>query len=325
MAIDTVPAMSPLTVEVRDRQSPVAAWLSSTFPEAKEIQNQFRVAAGPQRILMPAGVAPGTQGAAIDFWLRMLADPQPSISLPLVGLMSGRVPCTRAGKELLAELADGARPTRLPNGGVELRMHPAAFTDRGEEWWARTCYALALLVELYRAFTVDGSRLHRLDEHSRAADLLELANAAEVADLIAMRQLAGENLLPALPDGAMATGMTFDGSADLAADADLIAGGVLVDFKAGQGRPPRADGTRAASLARTDIDQLLGYALMDYSDTYGLHSVAVYAVRFGHLAIWPLEELATRMGGKPLDLAELRTQFAHVLRNQLPPYQVRRG
>jgi len=119
--------------------------------------------------------------------------------------------------------------------------------------------------------------------------------------------------------------MTFDGSADLAGDADLIAGGMLVDFKAGQGGKPRADGTRAASLARTDLDQLLGYALMDYSDRYGLHTVGVYAVRFGYLAAWPLAELGQRMAGRPVDLAALRTEFAGVLRDQLPPYQTRRG
>jgi hypothetical protein len=132
------------------------------------------------------------------------------------------------------------------------------------------------MVELYRAAMVDNSRLQRLDENSRAADLLELANDAEVADLIAMRDLARERLIPALPTGTVATGMTFDGSADLAADADLIAGGVLIDFKAGQGGTPRKDGTRAASLGRTDIDQLLGYTMMDYSNAFGLHSVGVY-------------------------------------------------
>ncbi|MDI6105109.1 hypothetical protein QLQ12_41650 [Actinoplanes sp. NEAU-A12] len=47
--------------------------------------------------------------------------------------------------------------------------------------------------------------------------------------------------------------------------------------------------------------------------------------RFGHLAIWPLAELGPRMGSKPVDLAQLRPEFAHVPRNQLPPYQVRRG
>ena len=321
VAVDTLPDMSALTAEVRDRQSPVATWLSTTFPEFKE---QFRIAVS-RAILMPPSVAPGTQGAAIDFWLRMLTDPQPSIALPLLGLITGRVPCVRAGKELLAELASGARPTRLGGGDVELRMRPAGFADRGDEWWARVCFALALLVELYRASAVDGSRLHRLDERSRAADLLELANHAEVTDLIAMRDLAREKLLPALPKGLVTSGMTFDGSADLNADADLIVGGLLVDFKAGQGRAPRADGTRAASLARTDIDQLLGYTLMDYSDAYGLHSVAVYAVRFGYLAIWPLAELGPRMSGAPIDLAHLRTQFAGVLRNELPRYRARRG
>jgi hypothetical protein len=200
---------------VKDRQSPVAVWLSATFPQHKEIQTQFRIAAGPQRILMPAGVAPGTQGSAIDFWLRMLIDPQPSIALPLVGLLSGRAPCVRAGKELLSELAAGEPPQRTADGDVELRMRPAGFADRGDEWWARVCYALALLVELYRAAAVEHSRLMSLDARSGAADLLDLANDAEVADLVAMRDLAREQLVPALPAGPVATGMTFDGSADL--------------------------------------------------------------------------------------------------------------
>ncbi|MFI6783758.1 hypothetical protein [Micromonospora sp. NPDC050276] len=317
--------MSALTYEVKDRQSPVAAWLGVTFAQHKEIQAEFRVAAGPQRVVMPAGVAPGTQGAAIDFWLRMLVDPQPSIALPLVGLVSGRAPCLRAGRELLHELAAGESPHKTAGGEVELRMRTAGFADRGDEWWARVCYALALLVELYRAASVENSRLMRLNESSGSGDLLALANDVEVADLVAMRDLAVERLLPALPAGPVTTGMTFDGSADLAADADLVAGGMLVDFKAGQGGKPRADGTRAASLGRTDLDQLLGYALMDYSDRYGLHTVGVYAVRFGYLAAWPLAELGQRMGGRLVDLAALRKEFAGVLRDQLPPYQTRRG
>ncbi|MEV6348365.1 nitrilase-related carbon-nitrogen hydrolase [Actinoplanes sp. NPDC051851] len=63
--------MSALTAELKDRQSPVAAWLSTTFPECREVQDEFRKAAGAQRISMSAGAVPGTQGAAIDFWLRM--------------------------------------------------------------------------------------------------------------------------------------------------------------------------------------------------------------------------------------------------------------
>uniref|UniRef100_UPI000480A134 hypothetical protein n=1 Tax=Salinispora fenicalii TaxID=1137263 RepID=UPI000480A134 len=304
--------MSALTYEVKDRQSPVAAWLGVTFPQHKEIQAEFRVGAGAQQVLMPAGAAPGTQGAAIDFWLRMLVDPQPSIALPLVGLLSGRARCLRAGKELLHELAAGESPRQTANREVELRMRPAGFADRGDELWARVCYALALLVELYRAESVEHSRLMRLNASSGAADLLALANDVEVADLVAMRALAVERLLPVLPAGPVTTGMTFEGSADLAADADLIAGGMLVEFKAGQGGKPRADGSRAASLPRTDLDQLLGYTLMDYSDHHGLHVVGVYAVRFGYLASWPLADLGQRMGARAVDLAALRMEFAGV-------------
>ena len=46
--------MSDLTHEVKDWQSPVAEWLSTTFPRFKEIQAEFRIGAGPQQILMPA-------------------------------------------------------------------------------------------------------------------------------------------------------------------------------------------------------------------------------------------------------------------------------
>ncbi|GGJ90540.1 hypothetical protein GCM10010123_20480 [Pilimelia anulata] len=313
VAVCSLPSMSALTYEVKDPRSPVAIWLRTTFPEHREIQSQFRAGAGPQQVLMPAGVAPGTQGAAIDFWLRMLVDPAPSIALPLVGLMSGRAPCLRAGKDLLRELSAGDAPRRTADRGVELHAHPAKLADRGDHWWARACYGLALLVELYRAAAVDQSRLMRLNQASSAADLLELATEAEVADLIAMRDLAADQLLPRLPEGPVATGMTFDGSRDLNADADLIAGGMLVDFKAGQGGKPRADGSRIASLARTDLDQLIGYALMDYSNRYALDTVAVYAVRFGYLAAWPIAELAEQMSGRQHDLARLRADFAHVL------------
>ncbi|WP_091345742.1 hypothetical protein [Micromonospora rhizosphaerae] len=315
--------MSALTYEIKNRNSPVAQWLDATFPHYKEIQAGFRTAAGPARVLPSKQVSPGTQGAAIDFWLRMLVDAQPSIDLPLAGLLSRRAPCLQAGAELLRELAGGQIPRGAGTDEVELRMRPAAFADRSDQWWARVCYALALLVELYRAPTVERSRLMRLTPASTAGDLLDLANDDEVADLFAMRDLALDRLLPALPAGPVATGMTFDGSADLNADADLIAGGMLVDFKASKGGIPRADGTRAASLARADLDQLLGYALMDYSDTYRLNAVAIYAVRFGHLAAWPLEQLCAQMAARPVDFTALRRDFAHVLRVQLPAQRTR--
>ncbi|MEU4712085.1 hypothetical protein AB0F73_00215 [Micromonospora purpureochromogenes] len=308
--------MSALTREVQDAKSPVARWLRATFPHHHDVQAEYRDAVGLTRVVPSPAVATGTQGAAIDWWLRFLVDPAPSLRLATAGLRPRRAPCRRAGLELLHEL--GAIDDE--GNGVE-SIDPDRFTDRPDEWWARVSYALALLVELYRAPLVEGSRLMRLGPDSRAADLLALANADEVADLIAMRDVAVEGLLPALPAGPVATGSTFDGSADLNADADLIVGGVLVDFKASQGGRPRIDGTRAASLARADLDQLLGYVLLDYSDAFALSSVAIYAARFGSYTAWPLAELCTRLAGRRVDLAALRHEFARLIQEDLRTYR----
>ncbi|MET7959349.1 hypothetical protein [Micromonospora zamorensis] len=307
--------MSALTSEVKNAKSPVARWLRATFPHHHDVQADYREAAGPARVLPSPTVALGTQGAAIDWWLRFLIDPAPSVRLAVAGLRSGRASCERAGLELLHDLGavDDDSNHAWP-------IRPARSRDLSDEWWARMSYALALLVELYRAARVDGSRLMQLGPDSRAADLLALANAEEVADLIAMRDLAVEQLLPRLPSGSVATGSTFEGSADLNADADLIVGGVLVDFKASQGRA-RTDGSRASGLTRADIDQLLGYVLLDYFDAFALHSVAIYAVCYGHYAAWPLDDLCAELAGRPIDLAAMRQEFAQVVRVELPDYR----
>lgn len=307
--------MSALTSELKNTKSPVARWLRATFPHHHDVQADYREAVGPALVLPSSAVALGTQGAAIDWWLRFLIDPAPSVRLAVAGLQSGRAPCERAGLELLHDL--GAVDDDGNHAGP---IRPAQFRERSDEWRARMSYALALLVELYRAARIDGSRLIQLAPDSRASDLLALANAEEVADLIAMRDLAVEQLLPKLPSGPAATGPTFEGSADLNADADLIVGGVLVDFKATQGRA-RPDGSRAAGLTRGDIDQLLGYVLLDYSDTFALHSVAIYAVRYGHYAAWPLDDLCADLAGRPVDLAAMRQEFAQVVRVELPDYR----
>lgn len=307
--------MPTLTSEVADPQSPVAAWLRTTLPNHKEIQTAYRTQTGVARVLPGPAVATHTQGAAIDWWIRFLDDPAPQLDLALRGLTNLRaLPCFRAGMRLLHELGGIDRDvTQQP-------VDPSRFADRSDEWWARVCYALALLIEPYRQPSIEGSRLMQLADGCDVSDLLGLTNADEVADLIAMRDLAVEQLLPQLPSGPVVTGSTFEGSADLPADADVISGGWLVDVKAGQGGKPRKDGTRAASLTRTELDQLIGYALMDYSNEYRLHTVAIYAARFGHLAAWPLDELCAQLAGHTVDVADLRKQFAHVLRDELPRY-----
>jgi hypothetical protein len=300
---------------VKDPNSPVYVWLHSRFPDHKGVQARFRVDSGPTQVLPAEHVAMQTQGAAIDWWIRFLADPGPQLGLPLSGLLKEQqAPCFKAGMMMLVGLRAIDRDLTL------LPVSADQFLAQSEEWQARVCYALALLTELRRTSSFEGSRLMRLGPESTARDLLTLANSAEVADLIAMRDLARLKLLPALPAGPVASGAVFDGSEDLNADADLIVGGMLIDIKAGQGGKPRKDGTRIAVLSRAELDQLIGYALMDYSDDYQIRRLAIYAARFGYLVSWPLSELLAQLSGRPVHLHNLQAEFANVLRVDLPRY-----
>ena len=121
--------MPALTAEVKDANSPVARWLRSTFPHHGQVQAEYRQAAGVAQVLPSPAVALGTQGAAIDWWLRFLVDPAPSVGLAAAGLRSGRAPCIRAGGELLGELGVIDYRTRQLAS-----VESARFAHRDDEW-----------------------------------------------------------------------------------------------------------------------------------------------------------------------------------------------
>jgi len=297
-----------MTSEIDNPRSPVAIWLKRTFPNYAQTQSAYRAAAGVVKVLPTAAVALQTQGSAIDWWLRFLIDSTPSVKIARLGLRRLRQhPCVAAGAELLDQIAEAP-----PLSGRS--------AWRTDEWWARASYALALLVEPVRTPMFEGSRLMQLRSGCDADALLALANGDEVGDLITMKSLASARLLPLLPAGPVFSGATFDGSVDLNADADVIVGGVLVDFKASRGGRPRQDGSRTGALARGDLYQLLGYVLLDYSDRYAIHTVAIYAARFGFLASWPLPALCATLAGRAVNLAALRSEFRQLVRDELPEH-----
>lgn len=308
--------MSSLVAELRDPTSPVTVWLRETFPHHRPVQAAYRAQAGTARLLPAGEVAGGTQGAAIDWWLRLLLDPEPSPLLPVHScLLAGPSPWARAGMQLLVAL--GAVDERLTLHPID----PAAWRARNDPWVARLCYAFALLVEPVRnPAVVPASRLSRLTGERGPREPLGLATDDEVADLIAMRDLAVDQLVPAVAGQPALSAPTFEGSADLGADADLIVDGLLLDIKAGQGGSPRKDGSRTMSLTRSDLDQLLGYALLDYSDHYRLQSVGHYLARYGKLITWQLKDLCATLAGRPIDLPETRAAFRRVLRDDLPAH-----
>lgn len=61
--------------------------------------------------------------------------------------------------------------------------------------------------------------------------------------------------------------------------------------------------------------------LLDYSDAFALHSVTIYAIRYGRYRARPLDDLCAELAGRPIDLAALRQEFAQVVRVELPGYR----
>lgn len=93
----------------------------------------------------------------------------------------------------------------------------------------------------------------------------------------------------------------FDGSPDVGgADADLILDGTLIDFKAT---------IRPETIKRSLLDQLLGYVLLDYTNSYRIEKVGLYFVRQGVLLQWPVDSLMAVMGSPKTPLSTMRQQF----------------
>jgi hypothetical protein len=96
----------------------------------------------------------------------------------------------------------------------------------------------------------------------------------------------------------------FAGSQIMPGDADLIAGGLLIELKTGSKKP---------SLGVTDLWQMLGYVLMDYADEFAMADVALFSARYGYLAQWNLDTLLPQLAGRPVTAAALRADFRALL------------
>jgi hypothetical protein len=301
-----------LTSELDHRTSPVACYLRARFPHVREVQRRYREPVAEVTPLAPAdgaAVAWGTVGGAFDWRVRFLLTPTPDLHLALLGALH----LGDRFQHLTAELF-GTLPgeVQLPPGGpVPLAPLDPPAPRRDEERLARACYALALYTEVFRAGLLPGSRLLRLRRGAGREDLLALASGEEVADLLALTEAARRVLLPALAarSDPLYLGPTFAGSLDVGgADADAIAGGLLVDWKVNLG-DRRRDGRRRCSLELATLQQLLGYLLLDYPDTYRIDTLGVYAARYAYLATWPVAELLAALAGGPVDVAEVRGDF----------------
>ena len=291
----------PLTYELALKDSPIRRFFDERLALGlKDVQAAYRAAAGP--ILVP-GVPretadAGTIGTAADWMMRFLVHPTPSLRLAAQGAsLCGMLP---ALKELAFMLG-------FRDGGTGQFTGPAQGTSVEPDLLYRACWGLALLTEVYRRGPdiAAAGPIGRLPRKS-ARSLLEAAPDAGLEQLAALRVVMESALLPAVGSrrGLWAIGPVFAGSQIMPGDADLIAGGLLVELKTTSKKP---------SLGVTDLWQMLGYVLMDYVDEFAITDVALFSARYGYLAQWNLDALLPQLAGRPVTEAALRAEFRALL------------
>lgn len=287
-----------LSKDVKDPKTSIGQYLRSTFPNIKPLQAEYKTLAGDLAV-DSVGANAGTVGTAVDLIVRLILEPD------------------ETPKSALALFPYNATYHQVVNELAGISAHSG---DR--ELAARASWGLALCVNAYRAgpgfaplvpdlvysgdFTVD--------------NMLAQADDAAITELVALRELSNEHLIPKL-NGPYNLGPTFDlsepGSTQrIAAEADLIADGLLLDIKTALA-PKNKAGLRPEALKAENVYQLLGYVLLDYSNRYNINRVGIFSARYGTLATWPLARVTTLMSGRDFDLAAARQEVWHMMQQEV--------
>jgi hypothetical protein len=315
-----------LTGELANKESPVTLWFKEWLPDTKPVSKDWneRVKAVPVRRPQTDLRVPGTVGTAFDYRLRYHLAVAPleqlvaGTGLRLLDVPRNRTSTARSAPDAFLALY-GAPPAEAAPVSALIdefkdgltttlsRLNPVgrALADSDEEVLCRYCYVLGLLEELYRAGLQISSPLYRLQRGATLTDLLALPPQIWADDLCALSQACRPNL-PELSRSPLYLNPMFEGSAAIGgADADLIAGGCLIDVKTTV--DPKFSSTRL-------LYQLLGYVFLDYDNEYRVGAVAIYLSRQGLLIRWDLEELLATLGdSETVPLIELRQTFRHAV------------
>lgn len=295
-----------LSSHLRDRESPVRAWLETCFPHTRQVSTEAnRLVRNGRRacpLSPPAASESDVVGTAVDYLVRAHLSPT-ALDGTAASKASWRSQAL-AHKAMLAEHAAVARAKALRPWDREL----------DQAGWAALCTTCALLAKfeqcfragLAASFLVERA-LDRVAESDDTAALVGLTvGEGTLADLGTLGRAAVADHLDLRRAHVLHLNPTFAQSRALGgADADLVYDGTLLDFK--------ATGS-VQIIVRRVLWQLLGYALADTADAYGIKAVGVSALRWRRRIIWPLDELtAVLMAEGAPSVAALRAEFAAVL------------
>ena len=305
-----------LTSHLDDKDSPVRRFIREAFPNTRPPLAECREAMRAPRISRlgedASRAAPGQVGTAIDYRIRYhfaITPWRELVAFPGALLVAGRPHPLGAEWSIperfqLTKVCVAGLLERLDLAVNAIAAHRRQPTDAEERTLGRLCLVLAAFEAVRRGGTRAWPPPYFGDAlpHS-AADLLASVPDEWVEDAACL----GTAFSARYPEwqGANAElNPEFAGSADIdGADADLIADGCLWEIKT----------TKRQGGEGWWLHQLLGYALLDYEDEYGINRVGVLLPRQNTRVSWPIRDLIATMSGRDdLELADLRRDFRGV-------------
>jgi hypothetical protein len=301
-----------LTSGLEDPTSPVRRFFQDRFPNLRLIKREVREqVVGRPTIRQSEAVPYGTVGTAIDYRIScyfpaarpLLEDDWGTVADLGAGLVDEHLRAQSGARVLVATgflSQELANQFFLSLRGTLRELSPIArkLAKTDEERLCRHCFTAALFDEIVRYGGISRSLQESLIGALELEALLAQASKASIDDLCQMSWAFYDGQQDLLSAEAVLN-PTFDGSRDVGgADADLIVDRCLVEVKTAL--------DPANIKKRSWPWQLLGYALLDYSDTYAVEAVGLYLARQATLVRWPLDEYASKLAGRDVSLNEAR-------------------
>lgn len=285
-----------LSKDVKDPKTSIGRYLRTNFPNVKPLQAEYKTLAS-DLVVDSLGANAGMVGTAADLIVRLILEPDSTPESALV-----LFPFNAIYHEVVNQLAGIGQSSDA-------------------ELVARATWALALCVSAHRAGADRAPFVPGLVQSNDFSvdTMMNQADGSAIAELVKLKELLEERLIPKLT-GPLSLGPTFDlsrrGPAQrIAGEADLIAGGLLIDVKTTLA-PKNGAGLRPDVLKADNLYQLLGYALLDYSNQYNIQRVGIYSARYGTLTEWPLERVTSLMSGREFDFLAARQEVWDMMQQE---------
>jgi len=308
-----------LSSHIKPRSSPVRAWLEANLPETRRLATEANghLRSGAKTCPTPpvAGADLGLVGTAVDYLLRArlrVTSVERTVASRAVQQLSGESPIGRRAIEVESEAVRAIR-----------KLRPSARDLTGGEWsqLCRGCLALARLEQLFRAGPMNPAIFRFVIEPlSRCADLddfLSLSvNQQTLQDLEELGRPAWEDCRRLRGKRPLILNPNFELSIPLGgADADLIAGRRLIDWKAT---------SQPGIVGRGELWQLAGYALADTPDHFEIREVGISALRWRSEISWELADFLEALAPGPPATLEVLGR-GKVKRDRIDIEQLRQG